>query len=609
MLMNLKDRWRLVAVVVFLVLCAALPYANTLLNGFVYDDTSQILENPYIRSFRYLRQIFTTSVFSYLGMPSRYYRPMMTFGYLLCYKVFGFQPAGFHLVNVALHAAIVCMVFGVTLRMFRERLPAFVAAVIFALHPIHTESVAWIAAVTDLELTFFYVLAFWFFLAIGSAAGKKAILAYVGMGVSFALALISKEQAVTLPLLAMIYEHFYREDRLQTSWPQKLKRYMPLWFLVAAYIPLRLSSLGGFVVYPNFTDMTHYQVFLSAIALTGQYMGKLFWPADLNAFYVFHRSTSLLEPPVLAGVFCGLVLCAIFVYLWKRARLVSFGMIWLLVPLAPVLIPKWVGLNVFTERYLYLPSVGFCWIMAWAFQRIWKGLAARPAVYRGAFVSSLGLLALLCALRIVTRNRDWQDNITLYTRTLESSPDATLIRINLGTNYKTQGLIKQAEFEFRETLERDPRCAECLNDLGLIYMEQSRDAEAKEFLIRAIRLDPKAVWARLNLGLIYQRTGFMDLAEQQFSTAAKHAAGDVRVHLTVGLFYQQQHQPGRAEAAFQRALDIDPYHQQSRIALAQFYESEHRPTEAIRQYQVALENDPGLYEATVALRRLNERGN
>ena len=309
------------------------------------------------------------------------------------------------------------------------------------------------------------------------------------------------------------------------------------------------------------------------------------------------------------GALCGLLLCAIFVYLWKQARTVSFGMIWLLVPLAPVLVPKWVGLNVFTERYLYLPSVGFCWMLGWAFQRIWEGLATRRPVYRGVFVTSLGCLALLCTLRIVTRNRDWHDNTTLYSRTLESSPDATLIRVNLGTDYKNQGRIKEAEFEFREGLERDPRCAECLNDLGLIYMEQSRDVEAKDFLIRAIQVNPKAVWARLNLGLIYQRTGFMDLAEQQFSTAAKHAAGDVRVHLTVGLFYQQQHQPGRAEAAFQRALDIDPYHQQSRIALAQFYESEHRPTEAVRQYQVALENDPGLYEATVALRRLNERGN
>ena len=124
---------------------------------------------------------------------------MMTFGYLLCYKIFGFSPLGFHLTNVAFHAAVVCMLFFLTRRMFGNCILAFAAAALFALHPIHTESVNWIAAVTDLELTFFYVLTFWFFLELPLQENRRRTATYVAMITAFALALFSKEQAVTLP--------------------------------------------------------------------------------------------------------------------------------------------------------------------------------------------------------------------------------------------------------------------------------------------------------------------------------------------------------------------------------------------------------------------------
>jgi 4-amino-4-deoxy-L-arabinose transferase-like glycosyltransferase len=140
-----------------LVACATLPYLNILFNGFVYDDDTQVLKNPYVQSFRFLKEIFTTNVWSFGGVRAvtNYYRPMMTFGYLVCYQLFGMQAYGFHLVSLLLHVLVVCLVFVLTERLTGDRVWAFVAGALFALHPIHTESVAWIAAVTDLELTFF----------------------------------------------------------------------------------------------------------------------------------------------------------------------------------------------------------------------------------------------------------------------------------------------------------------------------------------------------------------------------------------------------------------------------------------------------------------------
>src|SRR6516165_2283221 len=219
-----------------LFLLAVLPYLNSMRNGFVYDDDSQVLHNPYIRDFSHLREIFTTQVLSYQGVDSapNYYRPLMNFGYLLCYRLFGPQPYAFHLANLLLHGFVVILLFAVTKRMFRNSTLAFVAAALFALHPIHTESVDWIAAVTDLELTLFYLLTFRLYLGLGRAKPAMYALTQLGMAMSFALTAISKEQALTLPLLATLYEHAYREDRSQTTMAQKLGRYGALWLLTVA---------------------------------------------------------------------------------------------------------------------------------------------------------------------------------------------------------------------------------------------------------------------------------------------------------------------------------------------------------------------------------------
>src|SRR5215471_680008 len=197
---------RLVLVLVF---CALAPYANTLLNGFVYDDNTQVMNNPYLQNLHHLREIFTTTVWSYMGTQgvTNYYRPMMTAGYLVCYRMFGPLAYGFHLANVLLHAAVVCALFLVSRSLLERRDAAFASALIFALHPIHSESVAWIAAVTDLELTFFYLLTFCFFLALSGSTWGRSTQVRLGLVGSFVLALLSKEQALTLPVLATAYEH------------------------------------------------------------------------------------------------------------------------------------------------------------------------------------------------------------------------------------------------------------------------------------------------------------------------------------------------------------------------------------------------------------------
>jgi tetratricopeptide (TPR) repeat protein len=622
-----------------LALCALAPYANTLLNGFVYDDNTQVMNNPYIQNFHHLREIFTTTVWSYIGTQgvTNYYRPFMTAGYLMCYQMFGPLAYGFHFANILLHAAVVCALFFVAWSLLQRHDAAFASALLFALHPIHTESVAWIAAVTDLELTFFYLLTFYFFLALSGSAWMRPNLARLGLVGSFVLALLSKEQALTLPVLATAYEHCYRDDRGATSFKQKLSRYAALWLLALAYVLLRVRMLGSFAPVTQMRNVSGYQSVLSAVSLTGEYLWKVVWPAQLCAFYVFKKSTSILDARVILGLVASALVAALFTALWRRERAVSFGILWFLVTLTPVLNARWMAANVFAERYLYLPSVGICWLAGWGAGRLWVLASRTGPVTRRAIFAAAFLLATLCCLRIVRRNRNWRDDIQLYTVTLAASPDAYPIRNNLGTVYWHLGNVKAAEREWKEALSFNPHNAIVLNNLGLICDREKRYDDAIEYFHQAMQLKPNYTDPHLNLGSAYAEIGRKQEAELQLraavalsplNTRARNELGklvldagrlpeaeeqfrrsveseaNVVAYDSLGDIYTRRGETDKGEGAFGRALSLEPFDSHAHFGLATLYTASGRSSLAAREYEQGLKTDPSNREALAALRQL-----
>ena len=621
-----------------LILLALLPYLNSLLNGFVQDDNRQVLSNPYLRSFSHLREIFATNVWSYVGAQgmTNYYRPLMTLGYLLCYQFLGPLAYGFHLANVVLNAGVVCLVFLVTERIFRDRTLGFVAAVIFALHPIHSESVDWIAAVTDLQLTFFYLLTFGFFLRVAKPGGRRSGAAELGMVLSFTLALLAKEPAATLPFLATFYEHFLRDDRAQTSLGQKLFRYFTLWLLDIAYLLFRIRILGGLAPVLQLPQISQREAFYSSFALVARYVWKLLWPVNLCAFYPFHKCVALSDPRVVVGFLVLWLSLAAFAYSWRKERLVSFGLLWFFVNIAPVLNARWLGANVFTERYLYLPSLGFCWIAAWGGRLLWMRLAGCPTA-RKFYAVGLAIVAILCLVRIVTRNRIWHDDPTFYRSTLAAQPDAIALRINLGAVYWNLGSPDQAEAEWREALRRAPNHWLILNNLGLACARKKRYDEAIEDFQRSIRLRPNYADSHMNLGRTYAETGAVEKAEAQLRAAVALAPLYVQARNELAKFYfdtgrlaeaEQQFRSSissgattqawnslgeiysrwnrrqDAEHAFRQAVALDTFDSRAHFGLGAVLEAQGRTNEALNEYEAGLQTDPRNPVALESVKRL-----
>ena len=636
-------------VFLILILLATLPYLNALANGFVYDDHDQVLENPYIHSFQYIGKIFGSTVWTFQGAQgvSNYYRPLMTFAYLVSYKMFGRIPFGFHLVNLVLHISVVVLLFIVTERLFQDRLLSLITAGLFALHPIHTESVAWIAAITDLELSFFFLLTFLVYLRLPEtqSQNRRDWIPYAFMLMAYGLALLSKEQALVLPALIVIYEHFYRPGSATREFQHKLRRYLPLCLVALGYIAFRLFVLGGFAPAIWRPSLPWKEVLLSAVALVGGYLAKLIWPVRLVAFYVFHESHSIREPHVLAGL-AGLIVCAaLFVFLWRNARPLSFALLWMGATLAPVLNARWMPAQVFAERYLYLPSVGFCWLIGAAVAKLWRETrSGSPSALKHfanqAVALAVLVVACLYAVATVERNRDWRTDEVLYRRTLEAQPDAQVIHTNLGVYYSDRGDWAAAEREWTLALGPGKPSAVTLNDLGLVRKNQKRYSEAADLFGQAIVLRPKYMAPYKHLAEMYAEMGRLEDADRQYQQAVSLAPLDVNARNSYGRFLLQQGRNSEAReqfarsaeadanaeaydnlgdldlaagdrsnarADYQAALSLNDIDNHAYFGLAMLDEQQGRIADAIREYRAGLETDPRNAVALAAMQRLSGR--
>ncbi len=497
---------------------------------------------------------------------------------------------------------------------------------------------AWISAVTDVEVTLFCLLTFWFFLQAGQATVARRGWSEGAMVASFALAVLSKEQALMLPVLATTYEHFYRADRKETTPVQKAVRYGPLWLVTLGYLLLRVHLMGAFAHSTQMHVMTTTETLLSALALTGQYLGKLLWPVHLLAFHPFRVSTSIVDLPVLAGAGAVAMGALLFYVLWQRAPAASFGILWLFATLMPVLNARWMSAYVLAERYLYLPSVGFCLVAGWACMALWRALSRRQGILRTGAVAAAFTIIALCIFRISWRVLDWQNDITLYTESLKTVPDDYRLHDALGLAYWVRGDAARAEPEWQETLRLEPHSAQTLTMLGALYARQRRFELAVPLLGKALQLNPEDTGAYMSLGALYAETGKPDRAEEQFRAAVRLSPMNFTAHNLLGklyfdsnrlaeaeqqfsqslecepnlaaydhlgFIYMRQGERNRAEEAFKKALAMNSADSHAHFNLGLIYAATGRAAEAEMELNAALAVDPGNPEILSALKKLH----
>jgi tetratricopeptide (TPR) repeat protein len=529
------------------------------------------------------------------------------------------------------------MMFYAGRRLFVDDRIAWLAALLFAVHPIHTEAVAWIAALPDLEAAFLLLLSLWLL----ATPGKTNWKAEIGAVACFCLALLCKEPALMFAPLAVAFVHLAASDRTLMTLPQKVLRYAPLCVAGTLYLLLRIALFGKVAPVLQHPKISWPEAIYSAFAMIVKYARLLFWPARLSAFHPFYPTTSLANVWVVGGIVIIVFCILAIILLRERAPAAAFSILWIGLLLAPVLNARWMAANVLTERYLFLPSIGFCWLAAWGAVCAWDAGRVREAwrIGRTILVGVLGALVLAGIVATVRRNGAWRTDMALCTRTLETDPDAHIIRSNLGALYYNAGDLQRAGQEWEQALAGKPDNLITMNALAMLYMKEERYAAADEMLHRAMAIKPGWADPHYNLGLLLDAEGKAPQALDEFATAVRLAPFNSIAHYFYGdaLFKAHRYQEaetelkqavalapdvpfdslsrlaalyletGQTDQAFsvlERIVKEDPYDSKAHFELGHLLEARGRMEDAVKEYEQGLSLDPANADARSAVRRL-----
>jgi tetratricopeptide (TPR) repeat protein len=594
-------------------------YIVTVGYDFVGDDVILIGSNPYVRSWHFLREIFTQNFWGFRGArgDSMYYRPLVMFGYLVQRMFFGARPGPFRLFNVLLNTWVVVLVYQLGKRFWPRGSGALWAGLIFAALPVHSEDVATISGISDLECAAFFLLALLLYTHRGSGGGISRLRAWMS-AVVFLLATLCKEVAFVVPVLMVFYEHFMTGDE-SVRFRQRMSRYLPTFLLAAFSIVVHLAVIGDLSTVGPVSRMRLRESLIFGFTQLGEYTGKLIWPQHLSYSWKFRPPVSWQDPAALLGVLFALWAVGVFAGWWRRDRAISFALLWFFLTLAPVVNIAGVGVPAYGERYLYLPSVGLCWIAGEGLESL-----TRVGQYRRAWLKvaagALGLVVVLgAAIRTLVRLPVWQNNFTLGLATVREDPNAAMFYVYLGNTYRSEGNRGLARVEYvsaiasdsqageafvnlagvqlddgnlsaaEETLRRgsqlNPTFSKPLYVLGKLALHQGNREDARDFFARALSRDPNDFEVLFALGLLSLQDGRLDEAEDLFSRSLVVDPSSAAAHLNLGVCLAREKKFGGAEAEFRRALQLAPSSEDPYLALAGVYEDEGKPEGALGLYR------------------------
>jgi tetratricopeptide (TPR) repeat protein len=549
---------------------AWLVYARTLTFGFVYDDVPQILKNPAIQSWHYLPQYWTSHVWAaiYPNSTGNYYRPLFLLWLRLNYVIFGDKPMGWHATSVLCHVAATLIVFRLAQHLTRDRITAFIAALLFALHPAHLENVAWVSGVTDPLMACFVLgscIAY-----IKFSESRKAFHLALSLGL-FALALMAKETAIVLPLLIFVLSRISRpaQPEALNVLPEPasaLRESAPYILLSLVYIGIRYRVLGGFA-HPTIS-IRWMEVPLTWPSVLWFYSKHLLLPVHLSEFYslnyVSNFSVSLVALPLLFLLVFGVALYFLIRILPKRAAFFALALI--LFPLLPVLDLRSLTIgDIVHDRYLYLPSAGFALCLSLGIAALRSQMATRQRVIVPALLTATAF-AVFAAL-ILTQQKQWANDILLYSEGVKSAPDNPTVRDNLANALLAAKQPERAIPLYLEVIKKNPNFWRSNYNLGVAYYQTGNASAAEQSLQRAILIDNRDSDQYIFLALA-------DLQLKKFTEAADSARQALLrnprapgYHFILGLIAEAEHDPPSAIAAFQSELAQHPDHAPARAEL------------------------------------------
>ena len=530
-------------------------YLGALKFPFVYDDLPQILRNPRVQEWFYLPQYFTHGVWAQVGGRSdNYYRPLFLAWMLLNFKVFGTDPTGWHFTGLVLHALVTWLVYSVAVRELQDKLAAGFAAIIFALHPIHVESVTWVAGANEPLCAAFFLTTVLCYFRWREGDGKEWLVASLAC---FVLSILAKETAIVAPGMIFLCEWM---GRAKEEWSPRMRASLltivPYAGLVAVYFGAREFALRDTV--PTIVA-SKASLLLTLPEVMWFYIKQLVYPRQMALIYPF---TPISRPGAWNFVLPLLALIAGGVGLWiwmRRDQRAKAACAWMLIPLLPPLaaIARFRHDDLVHDRYLYLPSFGFSMLVAIALRRIPVGdrkLFGIPA----AQAAVLTLLGVVLGFATVRQMVYWSSELAVYNRAVAISPNNVLALNLLGCHLSDVGEDDRAVIYLERALYVDPENYRALVALGSAENNLRHYDRAINILLHALKLEPDDGAVLFFLGVAQLGANRLSDAEASLRRSIQLVPGQSRQHYVLGLVLMKEGWLLEAREEFLTELKVNP---------------------------------------------------
>ena len=576
-----RDRCRDYTICLLLLGITLAAFAGVLHNGFVnYDDTRYVSSNRNVKAGLSARSL----VWAFASTTTNWF-PVTWLSHLLDGQLFGLAPAGHHATSLLFHAANVVLLFFLLQTMTGVRWRSAMVAALFAVHPLHVESVAWVSERKDVLSMFFGLLTIGAYVryARESHAGKHFALAMV----FFALGLMSKPMLVTLPILLLLLDYWPLCRLSRSNALARIAEKIPLFVLsaVSCLVTMMVQTKGGAIrSLQQFSFSTR-----CANALTSAvgYLEKMAWPEKLSVFYP-HPQQTLLSWPVAGCAFLLLCISALAVSELKKKPYLAVGWLWYLISLLPVIGLVQVGWQAMADRYTYIPLLGIYIMLSWGAEE----LAVRWRFsWRMQFVLA-GLVVTALVARTVIQVQYWKDSISLFSRALAITSNNWLAHHCMADALAGEGKIPEALYHYGQALRIRPDYERAHNNLGVLAAGKGNFAKAVQHYSDGLRCKPNDPDIQNNCGNALEKLGRIDEAMAHYKEALRLDPDHIGAHNNMGIALAARGDLAAAVEHYRRVLELEPDYASAHNNLGLALCACGKLDEAFAQYAMALRIDP-----------------
>ena len=578
-----------------LALIVILPFQQTSQFEFInYDDHKFILGNKNIQA-----GFDRSSVYwAFTTLLSSNWQPLTWLSLMLDYKMYGTSAGGYHVTNVLMHLVNALLLFLIFGRMTGGLWKSGFVAALFAVHPLHVESVAWVMERKDVLSAMFWLLTMG---AYAYYADNPSLKRYAFVFIMFVMGLMSKPMLVTLPLVLLLLD-YWPLRRFQRgafiAGRRLILEKIPLIALSAVVSAITIYAQGSTGALKSLGDIGLSDRMVNAVVSYGGYAGKMFWPVNLAIFYPYPTSFPI-SVVLLSGAFLGAACFFSFRHI-RTAPYLAMGWLWYLITLLPVCGIIQVGSQAMADRYTYIPLIGLFIAIAWGIPDLLKG----NPFYRYFIPVAAGTTLLLLVILTCNQTGVWKDSGLLFEHAIAVTERNHVAHNNLGSYLLKHKRFGEAESHFKKSVQIKPGDEKYLINLGHALFWQNRYDEAMTYYLRAIAINPRFADSYYHAADVCFFSGRDNEALEYYKKNLHLSPGNAAAENNVAIILMRQEKFDEAIIYLRAAIKHQPDYAVARNNLAVVLARKNRIREAINELNEALRIDPQYTEAMNNLLKL-----